>query len=66
MVKDDRIYHVGVMLGNIHTQHPKELIEGIYEAACGENVNVTLFLGAQVRFPDSRVCFHAFAWHVSD
>ena len=47
MANDDRIYHVGVMLGNIHTQHPKELIEGIYEAACGENVNVTLFLGAQ-------------------
>ncbi len=47
MAKDEKIYHVGVMLGNIHTQHPKELIEGIYEAACGENVNVTLFLGAQ-------------------
>ncbi|MCR4807788.1 MAG: GGDEF domain-containing protein [Lachnospiraceae bacterium] len=44
---NDKIYHVGVMLGNIHTQHPKELIEGIYEAACNENVNVTLFLGAQ-------------------
>ena len=47
MSTDNKIYHVGVMLGNIHTQHPKELIEGIYEAACGENVNVTLFLGAQ-------------------
>ena len=47
MDSDNRIYHVGVMIGNIHTQHPKELIEGIYEAACGENVNVTLFLGAQ-------------------
>ncbi len=47
MSKDDRIYHVGVMLGNIHTQHPKELVEGIYEAAYNENVNVTLFLGAQ-------------------
>jgi diguanylate cyclase (GGDEF)-like protein len=47
MASKDRIFHVGVMLGNIHTQHPKELIEGIYEAACDENVNVTLFLGAQ-------------------
>ena len=47
MAGDDRIYHIGVMIGNIHTQHPKELVEGIYEAAKGENVNVTLFLGAQ-------------------
>ena len=47
MASSDRIYHVGVMLGNIHTQHPKELIEGIYEEASDENVNVTLFLGAQ-------------------
>ncbi|MBR5360479.1 MAG: substrate-binding domain-containing protein, partial [Lachnospiraceae bacterium] len=44
---DDKIYHIGVMLGNIHTQHPKELVEGIYEAARNENVHVTLFLGAQ-------------------
>lgn len=33
MSADNKIYHVGVMLGNIHTQHPKELIEGIYETA---------------------------------
>ncbi|MCR5235115.1 MAG: GGDEF domain-containing protein [Lachnospiraceae bacterium] len=47
MSSTDRVYHVGVMLGNIHTQHPKELVEGIYDAARSENVNVTLFLGAQ-------------------
>ncbi|MCR5420828.1 MAG: GGDEF domain-containing protein [Lachnospiraceae bacterium] len=47
MASSDKIYHIGVMLGNIHTQHPKELVEGIYEAARDENVNVTLFLGAQ-------------------
>ena len=44
---DEKVFHIGVMLGNIHTQHPKELVEGIYEAARNENVNVTLFLGAQ-------------------
>ena len=43
----DKIYQIGVLLGNVHTQHPKELILGIYEAAENENVNVTLFPGAQ-------------------
>ena len=47
MITDDKIYQIGVMIGNVHTQHPQELIQGIYEAASKTNVNVTLFPAAQ-------------------
>lgn len=43
----DKIFHIGVMIGNVHTQHPTELIRGICEAAKSENVNITFFVGAQ-------------------
>ncbi len=43
----DKNYHIGVLIGNVHTQHPMELIEGICEAARDENVYVTFFVGAQ-------------------
>ena len=43
----DKIFHIGVMIGNVHTQHPMELIRGICEAAKSENVNITFFVGAQ-------------------
>ena len=43
----DKIYHIGVMIGNVHTQHPMELIRGICEAAKTENVNISFFVGAQ-------------------
>lgn len=39
------IYNIGVLIGNANSQHPKELIQGIYEAATEENVNITMFLG---------------------
>ena len=41
------IYNIGVLIGNANSQHPKELIQGIYEAATEENVNITMFLGTQ-------------------
>ena len=37
------MFHIGVMIGNVHTQHPMELIRGICEAAKTENVNVSFF-----------------------
>ena len=43
----DRVFQIGVLIGNVHTQHPMELIRGICEAARGENVNITFFVGAQ-------------------
>ena len=41
------MFHIGVMIGNVHTQHPMELIRGICEAAKTENVNISFFVGAQ-------------------
>jgi diguanylate cyclase (GGDEF) domain len=46
-MSEDKIYHIGVMIGNVHTQHPMELIRGICEAAKTENVNISFFVGAQ-------------------
>ena len=43
----DKVFHIGVMIGNVHTQHPMELIRGICEAAKTENVNISFFVGAQ-------------------
>ena len=43
----DKVFHIGVMIGNVHTQHPMELITGICEAAKEENVHITFFVGAQ-------------------
>ena len=43
----DKIFQIGVLIGNVHTQHPMELIRGICEAAKGEDVDVTFFIGAQ-------------------
>ena len=43
----EKIFHIGVMIGNVHTQHPMELIRGISEAAKTENVNISFFVGAQ-------------------
>ena len=43
----DKVFHIGVMIGNVHTQHPMELIRGICEAAKTESVNITFFVGSQ-------------------
>ena len=43
----DKIYQIGVMLGNARTSHPREVITGIYDAANDENVEITLFLATQ-------------------
>ena len=46
-MSEEKTFHIGVMIGNVHTQHPMELIRGICEAAKTENVNVSFFVGAQ-------------------
>jgi len=46
-MSDEKIFQIGVMIGNVHTQHPMELIRGISKAAASENVNITFFVGAQ-------------------
>ncbi len=46
MPETKKTYNVGVMVGNMHSQYSKKLVQGIYEATCGENVNITLFLGS--------------------
>ncbi len=42
-----KVFQIGVMIGNVHTQHPMELIRGICEAAKDEKVDITFFVGAQ-------------------
>ena len=44
---EEKTFNIGVMIGNVHTQHPMELIRGISEAAKTENANVSFFVGAQ-------------------
>lgn len=46
-MSEEKAIHIGVMIGNVHTQHPMELIRGICEAAKTENVNISFFVGAQ-------------------
>ena len=46
-MSNEKVFHIGVMIGNVHTQHPMELIRGISEAAKTENVNISFFVGAQ-------------------
>lgn len=46
-MSEDKVFQIGVMIGNVHTQHPMELIRGICEAAKTENVNISFFVGAQ-------------------
>ena len=44
-------FTIGVLIGNVHTAHPKDLMRGIRAAASGMDVNVIYFLGTQsVRF----------------
>lgn len=43
----DKIYNIGVMIGNVYTSHPQELIHGIGVAAEDKNVNLVFFLGTQ-------------------
>ena len=43
----EKVFNIGVMIGNVHTQHPMELIRGISAAAKTENVNISFFVGAQ-------------------
>lgn len=43
---------IGVLLGNAQTEHPREIISGVFDVAQVEDVKVTFFLGAQGRALD--------------
>lgn len=55
-VLKDKVFHIGMMVGNVHTQHPMELIRGVCEAAKTENVNISFFVGAQGNAMDFWKC----------
>lgn len=43
----EKIYQIGVMLGSMQTQHPREIVLGLFDEALDANVNLTFFMGAQ-------------------
>lgn len=47
MEQEKKRYNIGVLIGNAHSNHPKELIYGIHQAAGEEDVDVIFFLGTQ-------------------
>jgi len=46
-LKGSKTYHIGVLIGNAGTEHPREIITGVYDCVREENVEMTLFLGTQ-------------------
>lgn len=42
-----RTYHIGILMGNVHTNHPQDLLRGIYAAAAEYPVNLEIFPGMQ-------------------
>lgn len=47
MEQGKKRYNIGVLIGNAHSNHPKELIYGIHQAAGEEDIDVIFFLGTQ-------------------
>lgn len=43
----EKIYNIGVVIGNVYTNHPQELIHGICDAAKKLPVNIQFFPGTQ-------------------
>ena len=46
-IEREKLYHIGVMIGNVYTNHPKELLHGICMAAKKYPVVLEFFLGTQ-------------------
>lgn len=46
-MKEEKVYNIGVLIGNAHTAHPKELIQGICQGAKEYTCNLLFFLGTQ-------------------
>lgn len=46
-MKEEKIYNIGILIGNAHTSHPQELIQGICQGAKEYNCNLLFFLGTQ-------------------
>lgn len=56
MAEEKKVLQVGVLMGNVHSKHPMEVLRGIYAGTAGKNVNVTVFptaLGGINAFWDS-------------
>lgn len=47
MDKEKKVYNIGILIGNAHTSHPKQLIRGISEGAKEHPCNLFFFLGTQ-------------------
>lgn len=47
MDKEKKVYNIGILIGNAHTSHPKQLIRGICEGAKEHSCNLFFFLGTQ-------------------
>lgn len=43
----EKVYNIGILIGNAHTAHPKELIQGICQGARDCTCNLLFFLGTQ-------------------
>jgi len=41
------IYQIGILIGNVYTSHPAELLQGIFAAAKDKPVNLSFFFGTQ-------------------
>lgn len=46
-MEEKKRFNIGVLIGNAHSNHPKELIFGINQAAREKDVDVIFFLGTQ-------------------
>lgn len=46
-MKEEKVYNIGILIGNAHTAHPKELIQGICQGAREFACNLLFFLGTQ-------------------
>ncbi|MBQ7067351.1 MAG: GGDEF domain-containing protein [Lachnospiraceae bacterium] len=46
-MKEEKVYNIGVLIGNAHTSHPTELSQGICQGAREYNCNLLFFLGTQ-------------------
>ena len=40
MNKEKKVYNIGILIGNAHTSHPKQLIRGICEGAKEHSCNL--------------------------
>ncbi len=47
MIDGRAIYQIGILIGNVYTSHPAEVLQGIFAAAKDKPVNLSFFFGTQ-------------------